>query len=140
MPAPHLLPATTTTLHLDRAITLDPAGNWITVVDPVGTLRTCRIQHAAGPVDTLTLLDALPIAPDSDNPIDWRWLSDYQATPGKRVSAAVSRDRRAAAKAAPLKLLRMPMATLGAAEMMESSRLVKACTSLSFMTWFPFCR
>jgi len=80
-----LVAGTTTTLHLDRAITLDPAGNWITVVDPVGTLRTCRVQHAAGPVDTLTLLDALPVAPDSDNPIDWRWLSDYQATPGKRV-------------------------------------------------------
>lgn len=80
-----LLGGTTTALQLDRAITLDPVANWVTVVTPEGVMHTVRVQYAAGEHDTLTLLDALPSAPDDDNPIDWRYLADYQATPGKRV-------------------------------------------------------
>lgn len=55
-----LIGGTTTTLELDRAITLDPAGNWITVVSPDGDMTTCRVQYVAGEVDSLTLLDPLP--------------------------------------------------------------------------------
>lgn len=80
-----LIGGTTTVLYLDRAITLDAGGSWITVVNPEGTMRTARVQYAAGEVGVVTLLDALPSAPDDDNPVDWRWLADYQATPGKRV-------------------------------------------------------
>lgn len=80
-----LVAGTTVTLQLDRAITLSNAGSWITVVSPTGTLTTCRVQYSPGEVDTVTLLDPLPSAPDSDSPIDWRWIADYKATPGKRV-------------------------------------------------------
>lgn len=80
-----LVGGSTLVLYLDRTITLDAGGNWITVVEPNGTMHTCRVQYVAGDVTTVTLLDALPSAPDDDNPIDWRWLADYQATPGKRV-------------------------------------------------------
>ncbi len=80
-----LVAGTTFTLTLDRAITLSSSGSWITVVSPTGTLTTCRVQYAAGEVDVITLLDPLPTAPDSDSPMDWRWIADYKATPGKRV-------------------------------------------------------
>jgi hypothetical protein len=80
-----LLGGTATSLVLDRAITLNSGGTWITVVEPNGTLHTCRVQYVSGEVSTLNLLDALPTAPDADSPIDWRWLADYQATPGRRV-------------------------------------------------------
>lgn len=80
-----LVGGTATVLQLDRAITLDPVANWITVVQPDGEMITSRIQYLAGEHDTVTLLDALPVAPDSDNPMDWRYLADYQPTPGKRV-------------------------------------------------------
>lgn len=80
-----LMAGTTHVLHLDRAITLTAAGSWVTVVDPAGAMHTCRVQYQAGEVESITLLDPLPTAPDSDNPVDWRWLADYQPTPGKRV-------------------------------------------------------
>ncbi|WP_298621804.1 host specificity factor TipJ family phage tail protein [uncultured Zoogloea sp.] len=80
-----LVAGTTHVLQLDRAITLDGAGSWVTVVDPTGAMHTCRVQYQAGEVDSIALIDPLPVAPDSDNPVDWRWLADYQPTPGKRV-------------------------------------------------------
>lgn len=80
-----LVAGTTHVLHLDRAITLTAAGSWVTVVDPEGTMHTSRVQYQAGEVDSITLLDPLPAPPDSDNPVDWRWLADYQPTPGKRL-------------------------------------------------------
>jgi hypothetical protein len=80
-----LIGGTATVLYLDRAITLDAGGSWITVVNPEGVMHTARVQYAAGELEDVTLLDALPSAPDDDNPVDWRWLADYQSTPGKRV-------------------------------------------------------
>ena len=80
-----LVGGTLNVLELDREITLDASGSWITVVDPVGTLHTSRVQYVSGPVSSVTLIDQLPSAPDADSPTDWRWLADYQSTPGKRV-------------------------------------------------------
>jgi len=80
-----LVGGSTTVLQLDRSITLNAAGSWITVVSPDGTMTTCRVQYVAGEVASVTLLDPLPSAPDADHPIDWRWVADYKATPGKRL-------------------------------------------------------
>lgn len=78
-----LVAGTTTTLTLDREITLDPGGTWIGVTDPEGTQYILRVNATGGPTDTLTLIDPLPVAPDSDTPVDWRYCADYLATPGK---------------------------------------------------------
>ena len=80
-----LLAGTTTQVTLDREIQTDAGGTWIGVTDPEGTHTVCRVQHNASPSAVLTLLDALPSAPNDDNPIDWRYVADYLATPGKLV-------------------------------------------------------
>lgn len=79
----------TTSLQLDRLITLKPAGCWMAVCRPSGQISYHRVQVGATEAesDIVTLLDPLPTTPaaDGSRAIDWRYLADAKATPGWRV-------------------------------------------------------
>lgn len=80
-----LLSGTKTQVTLDRNIDVVFGATWIGIVSPDGDQRICRVGGVSGQRSTITLLDALPSAPNDDNPIDWRYTADYLATPGKLV-------------------------------------------------------
>ena len=80
-----LVSGTATQVVLDRPISVTSGGTWIGLVSPDGAQYVCRVANASGQHSAISLLDALPVAPDADNPIDWRYTADYLATPGKLV-------------------------------------------------------
>lgn len=81
-----LAAGTTTALTLDREVEFTPSTqHYITIREPHGDWGNYRVQEEDSATDQITLLDALPAAPDDGQPIDWLYCFDPAATPGKQV-------------------------------------------------------
>lgn len=80
--------STASVLKLDRQVSLDPAGTWVTLIEPDGTMSTHAVAGGSGLSDTLTLSSALAFNPGADPShvvYDYKWLYDATATPGVKV-------------------------------------------------------
>jgi sulfur carrier protein ThiS len=80
--------STSTVLRLERAVPLDPAGSWVTLVRPDGSFSTHAVAPGTGQSATLTLSEPLPYHPGADPdhpPYDYRWLYGFTAIPGRKV-------------------------------------------------------
>ena len=84
-----LVAGTATVLQLDRKVPFTPSTNhYIGVRFPDGSYSIYDVVYQVGESDTITLSTALPSAPDSDPnhpPLDYTWVFEPEATPGKLV-------------------------------------------------------
>ncbi len=84
-----LVAGTTTVLQLDRKVPFTSGqSHYIGIRFPDGSYNIYDVVYQAGSVDTITLGTALPSAPDSDPdhpPMDYTWVFEPTATPGKKV-------------------------------------------------------
>ena len=84
-----LIEGTTTTLKLDREVPFDVGqDHYIRIRFPDGSYDIYDVIYQPGSSDTITLADPLPSAPNDDpnNPVlDYLWLFEPEATPGKKV-------------------------------------------------------
>lgn len=80
---------TTTELTLDRAVPFeDGEDHYIGVRAPDGSYDVYEVEYQAGEGRVITLLDALPAAPDDDpdhSPWDYTWVFEPTTTPGRRL-------------------------------------------------------
>lgn len=80
-----LIAGTTGAVTLDREVTLSGAQQYLSVVTPEGDYSVHRVTVGTGSTAALTLIDALPSAPNDGVALDWRYQFDAAATPGWRV-------------------------------------------------------
>ena len=102
--AGRLLGGTTTALTLSRTISLSGASDYMLLGLPDGTLHTSAVNHSdgagtAGETDRVTLVTALPAAPDADgtSPLDtlWRYYAgDAEPAKVRIVGLEPTADRR----------------------------------------------
>ncbi|HFD81042.1 MAG TPA: hypothetical protein ENK05_11740 [Gammaproteobacteria bacterium] len=84
-----LVAGTTTVLSLDRKVPFTSGqAHYIGVRFPDGSYNIYDVVYQAGEADVITLSTPLPSAPDDDPnhpPMDYTWVFEPKATPGKKV-------------------------------------------------------